>query len=426
MQHQNVRRKLQIMACSGGQNHHKIQAQTRKIIKTAILAAISQTTKTKAHIVKNAPFLPFYRPDLDEENLAAVNQTLREGWKNPGQCVRDLEAALSARYGHRPVRVASSASASVEFALRIAGIGVGDEVIASAFSWVGSVSAILKVGAVPVLVDVDPYTGLMDLNRVAPAITPHTRAILSIDMAGIPVERLHLYSIAMEHRLRVIEDAVHAMGASSHGTEIGSNSDLVIFSFQLNACASSSGGGCLVMNDENEASIFECLRNNGIIEGEHGHYDVACLHGSASMLSDPSAIVALSMFRKLDERTAKRRDIARHYFSALNDMPLVLPPAEFTQSSWHRFHVLLPESCTMTREEVVHKMQHEHQIQLGPYYPPIHHLSLFQQLGYKAGDFPIAESFSRRMLSLPMFASMTMQDTIRVASALQTVLAGHG
>ena len=150
-------------------------------------------------------FLPFTRPDIDEATIAAVGEVLRSGWITTGPKSRQLEAELSAHVGGRPVRVVASATAALEMALQVAGVGPGDEVITCPLSWVATANVILKVGAKPVFVDADRASRNIDLNLVEAAITPRTRAIIPVDLAGLPVDRDRLYDIAKRHRLRVIE-----------------------------------------------------------------------------------------------------------------------------------------------------------------------------------------------------------------------------
>ncbi|MDE1714232.1 DegT/DnrJ/EryC1/StrS aminotransferase family protein, partial (plasmid) [Chromobacterium amazonense] len=187
-------------------------------------------------------FLPFTRPAIDEDTIAAVGEVLRSGWITTGPRCQQLEAELSAFCGGRPVRLVSSATAALEMALQIAGVGPGDEVITCPLSWIATANVILKVGATPVFVDADPATRNIDLSKLEAAITPRTRAIIPVDLAGLPVDRDRLYDIAGRHGLRVVEDAAQAMGASWNGQSIGSFGDLVSFSFHANKNMTSGEG----------------------------------------------------------------------------------------------------------------------------------------------------------------------------------------
>src|SRR5215469_8507040 len=192
------------------------------------------------------PMLPFTRPSIDEQTIAAVAEVLRSGWLASGPKVAQLEAELSAYCGGRPVRTQTSATASLEHALLVAGIGAGDEVITPAMSFVATANVIMRVGARPVFVDVGLDTRNIDLDQVEGAITARTRAILPVHFAGLPVDMDRLYAIAARHRLRVIEDAAQAIGSTWRGKRIGSFGDLVCFSFHPNKNLTSIEGGCVV------------------------------------------------------------------------------------------------------------------------------------------------------------------------------------
>ena len=180
------------------------------------------------------PRLPMTRPSIDEATIAGVVEVLRSGWITSGPKVSEFQNALSQLFGGRPVRAFNSGTCTMEIALRIAGIGAGDEVITTPFSWVATSNVILEVGATPVFVDIDPVTRNIDLQRVEAAITPRTKAILPVDLAGLPVDRDVLYALATKHRLRVIEDAAQSIGSSWNGKLIGSTGDFVSFSFHPN------------------------------------------------------------------------------------------------------------------------------------------------------------------------------------------------
>ena len=163
------------------------------------------------------PFLPFTRPTIDEETIAGVAEVLRSGWITSGPQVKAFEARLTEFFGGRPVRAFNSGTGTMEIALRLAGVGPGHEVITTPLSWVATSNVILTVGARPVFVDIDPVTRNLDLDRVAAAITPATRALLPVDLAGLPVDRDRLYALARTHGLRVIEDAAQSFGSTLAG-----------------------------------------------------------------------------------------------------------------------------------------------------------------------------------------------------------------
>ena len=368
--------------------------------------------------------LPFTRPDIDEETIASVADVLRSGWLTTGPKCRELEEALSARAGGRPVRLVSSATAALEFALRIAGIGPGDEVITTSLSWVATANVILAVGAKPVFVDVDPATRLIDLELVDAAITERTRAIIPVDLAGLPVNRDALYELANRHDLRVIEDAAQSQGARWHGRELGSFGDLVAFSFHPNKNMTTGEGGCLVMNSEQEARQFEKLRLQGVTRNSDGTYDCDVLGGKAN-LTDIAAAIGLGQIKRLDASNQRRRELARLYFSRLEGLSMLrldLPPADFEHSNWHMFQVLLPACLANQRGEVIRLMR-EADIATGVHYPAIHQTSLYKKLGLaKEAHLPHTESVAARILTLPLFPAMQEPDVDRVVIVLTNVL----
>ncbi|TDR82629.1 DegT/DnrJ/EryC1/StrS family aminotransferase [Paludibacterium purpuratum] len=367
-------------------------------------------------------FLPFTRPDIDEATIAAVGDVLRSGWLATGPRCREFEARLSSFAGGRPVRVVTSATAALEMALQIAGIGPGDEVITTPLSWIATANVILAVGATPVFVDVDPATRNIDLDRIEAAITPRTRALMPVDLAGLPVDRQRLYRIAEQYRLRVIEDAAQSMGASWNGQRIGQGGDLVSFSFHPNKNMTSGEGGCLVMNDEDEARLFEKLRLQGVTRLPDGTMDVDVLGGKAN-LTDIAAAIGLGQLERLEAFNARRRELAQRYFERLDPaLGLELPLADFVNGNWHMFQPLLPLArMRMTRGEFIEAMKQQG-IGIGVHYPAMHLFSLFKAHGFKTGDFPIAEDIGARTITLPLFPAMRDEDIDRVCTALSQVM----
>ncbi len=370
-------------------------------------------------------FLPFTRPDIDEATIAEVAQVLRSGWITTGPKARAFEAALSERYGGRPVRVATSATAALEFALRIAGVGPGDEVITTPLSWVATANVVLAVGARPVFVDVDPATRNIDLRAIPAAITPRTRALIPVDLAGLPVDRDALYSIAREHRLRVVEDAAQSMGARWAGREIGQGGDLVAISFHPNKNMTSVEGGCLVMNTAEEAALFEKLRLQGVTRHADGTMDCDVLGGKDN-LTDVAAAVGLGQLRRLDAFNARREALARHYFERLDPLAdalgLGLPPKAFGTSNWHMFQPLLPSGAGAPSRAGFIEAMRARGIGVGVHYPAMHRFTLYRAQGWRDGQFPHAERIGDTTVTLPLFPAMREADVDRVVDALREVL----
>ncbi len=372
----------------------------------------------------NVSRLPFTRPNIDEATLAGVVEVLRSGWITSGPKVKEFETKLSQHCGGRPVRAFNSGTCTMEIALRIAGIGPGHEVITTPLSWVSTSNVILEVGARPVFVDIDPITRNIDLNRIEAAITANTRAILPVDLAGLPVDRDRLYAIAGKHQLRVIEDAAQSFGSNWRGKPIGSFGDFVSFSFHANKNITTIEGGCLVLNDEPETKLAEQYRLQGVMRSGYDGMDVEVVGGKFN-LTDVAARVGLGQLPYLDEFTQQRRDLARQYFELLSDTELGLPVADFEQSNWHMFQVVLPEArLKVSRAQTMAELDAAG-IGTGVHYPVIHLFSLYRRLGFNDGDFPHAEYAGRNILTLPLFPGMTSHDVERVAHALKLSLRAH-
>ena len=370
----------------------------------------------------SSPFLPFTRPSIDEATIAAVGEVLRSGWITSGPKVREFEAQLSALFGGRPVRALSSATGGMEIALALAGVGADDEVITTPMSWVATANVVLRAGARPVFVDCDPRTRNIDLGLVEAAITPRTRAILPVDLAGLPVDRDRLYAIATARRLRVIEDAAQSMGANWAGRMIGSCGDLVSISFHANKNITSAEGGCLVLNDEEEARRCELWRLQGAVRrGDSWEGMDVTLSGGKHNLTDIAACIGLGQLPHLAAYTARRRELARRYFARIDrTLGCELPPEDYAQSNWHMFQLLLPEGAE--RGVFIGEMRAAG-IGIGVHYPAMHLFTLFRRMGHGPGDFPVAERIGRSIVSLPMFPAMQDADVDRVLAALPAALA---
>ncbi|MBU3578514.1 DegT/DnrJ/EryC1/StrS aminotransferase family protein [Polynucleobacter sp. 73C-SIWE] len=378
-------------------------------------------------------FIPFTRPSFNQETIDAVSEVLRSGWVTSGPKLAEFEATLSEYFGGRPVRCFANGTATMKIALQVAGIGAGDEVITTPISWVATSNVILGVGAKPVFVDIDPVTRNIDLNKVAAAITPNTRAIMPVYLAGLPVDMDQLYSLAKQHNLRVIEDAAQAFGSQWKGKKIGSFGDLVSFSFQANKNLSTVEGGCLVLNNADEAKLAEKFRLQGLTRQGMDGMDVDVLGGKDN-LTDVNAVIGIQQLKQLPAYQTRRAALARQYFdliraglkvAGLESLKLELPVENFTDSNWHMFQVVLPlEQLNCDRAQVMTELK-DLGIGTGVHYPAITGFTLYKNQGYKTSDTPIAERIGRSILTLPLFPGMADEDIGRIASGLLGILKKH-
>ncbi len=378
-------------------------------------------------------FIPFTRPSFNQETIDAVAEVLRSGWVTSGPKLAEFEAALSAYFGGRPVRCFANGTATMKIALQVADIGTGDEVITTPISWVATSNVILSVGATPIFVDVDPITRNIDLHKVAAAITPKTRAIMPVYLAGLPVDMDQLYSLAKQHNLRVIEDAAQAFGSKWHDKKIGSFGDLVSFSFQANKNLTTVEGGCLVFNNDAEAKLAEKFRLQGLTRQGIDGMDVDVLGGKDN-LTDVNAVIGLQQLKQLPTYQARRAALAHQYFdtvrtelksAGLESLKLELPVENFTDSNWHMFQVVLPlEQLNCDRAQVMTELK-DLGIGTGVHYPAITGFTLYKNQGYKISDTPIADRIGRGILTLPLFPGMADEDIGRIASGLVGILKKH-
>jgi dTDP-4-amino-4,6-dideoxygalactose transaminase len=370
------------------------------------------------------PFIPFAKPTIDEQTIAAVGDVMRSGWlTGNGQKMRDFESRLSEYFGGRPVRTFNSGSCTMAIALRIAGIGPGDEVITTPNSWPATANVILEVGATPVFADIDPRTHNIDLDKAAAAVSPRTRAIIPVHMCGLPCDMDKLYALAAKHSLRVVEDAAQAIGSTWRGKRIGSFGDFVSFSFQVNKNIMSGEGGCLVVNDADEAKLAEKYRLQGVSRSGLDGIDVDVLGGKYNM-TEIAAAIGLGQLAHLEEFNARRLQLARHYFHCFGssfeaDFGAELPVADFAQSNWHMFHLVLPER--VRRADFMQAML-DRNIGLGFHYAAIHLFTMYRKLGFKEGMYPVAERVCRQIVTLPLFPSLTEAEVERVVDAVRSIL----
>jgi dTDP-4-amino-4,6-dideoxygalactose transaminase len=368
-------------------------------------------------------FLPFTRPSIDEQSIAAVADVFRSGQLASGPKVAAFEADLAAYLGGgRHLRVMTSATAGLEMALEVAGIGPGDEVIVPAMSFAASANVVARLRAKPVFVDIDLYTRNINLDRVPAAITPKTRAIMPVHFAGLPVDMDGLYGLAAEHGLRVVEDAAHAIGSKYEDKPIGSFGDLVVFSFHPNKNMTTIEGGAISTGDTRAAELLEQYRFHGIKRNDAGEVDVM-FPGAKSNLTDVAAQIGIDQLRRLDGFNARRLALAHRYFDEFGDYAgVVLPARGDSGHSWHMFQVLIDFASRGMSRPGFQKAMAERGIGIGVHYPSIPSLKFYREAGYRDEDTPVAARVGRETVTLPLFPAMADEDVTRVVKEIKNVL----
>ena len=375
------------------------------------------------------PYLKFAGPVITDEMADAVRDTMVSGWLTSGPRVAAFEQALTDYHAGRPARVFTSATAAMEVAFEVCGIGAGDEVITSAMTFFSVGNMIEKVGATTVFVDCDLITRNIDLDQVEAAINAKTKAIVPTHMSGLPCDMDRLYAIAKERGLRVIEDAALAIGSSWKHNRIGAFGDIATFSFHPNKNMTTIEGGAAVFADPAEAKRAEVLRFHGISRLADGTRDVTVAGGKFNM-SDVSARLGLEQLKQLDAWNIVRQQLAAHYFMRLRPIADALGivlnaaahPGEEAGHSWNMFCVLLPfERMSMTRKQFINAM-HAQQIGIGVSYEAMHLTSLFRGKGHLEGSYPNAERIGRETVTLPLHHAMSASDVDRVCDTLVKLL----
>ena len=354
---------------------------------------------------------------------------LRSGWITSGPQVKAFESALSAYHGGRPARVVSSATAALEIALRLVGVGPGDEVLTPAQTFFAAPNTIARVGATPVFVDVDLATRNIDLAAAEARITPRTRAIMPTHFGGLPVDMDALYALAARRGLRVVEDAALAVGSSWRGRRIGSFGDICVLSFHPNKNMTTIEGGALIVATEDEARAIEVLRFHGIVRLPDGTRDVT-VPGGKFNLPDVNAAVGLSQLARLDAFNARRRELAARYFARFATDPACLLPhrghaGDEAGHSWNMFAPLLPlDRLTLSRKAFRDELE-ARGIGTGVSYEAAHLATAYAPLGYRRGDLPNTERIADQTVTLPLFPTMTEADVDRVCATCAEVIGAH-
>jgi dTDP-4-amino-4,6-dideoxygalactose transaminase len=380
--------------------------------------------------MSNEEFLPFSRPSISQAAIDEVVTCLKSGWITTGPRVRQFEDDLKTYLGAPLVLALTSATAGLHLVLTALKLKPGDEVITTPMTFAATLNTIVLAGGRPVLVDVEPGTYNMDVAKIEKAVTKHTRAIMPVHFAGLPVDLDPLYDIAKKHNLRVIEDAAHAIGTEYKSRRIGSFGDIQVFSFHPNKNMTTGEGGCVATRDEKLASDVALLRFHGMDReawnrfGKKGsqHYEIITPGYKYNMM-DIQAALGLHQLKQLDGFIERRTVLALRYQKVLADWPqwtLTSAPSYPHLHAWHLYTPLInPDVSKIDRDAFMQGMK-ERNIGTGLHYRAVHLYPYYRdQFGFKRGDFPNAESISDRIVSLPLFPAMTDADQDRVIAAMK-------
>ena len=366
--------------------------------------------------------IPLSRPYLGEREEELVLDVLRSGRLSLGPTIERFEELVAERTGAPYAVALSSGTAGLHLLSRIAGVGPGDEVITSTFSFVASANCFVLEGATPVFADIDPRTLNLDPAAVEAAVTERTKAIVAVDIFGYPCELDELRAIAERHGLALIDDACEALGAEYKGAPVGSHGTSAVFAFYPNKQVATGEGGVVTTHSEDEAKMLRSLRNQGR-SYEAGRWFYHPYLGFNYRWTDVQAAIGLGQLEKLDEILELRAGAASRYTELLADVDGVEPPLPDDEDhvrSWFVYVVLLDEGIDRTR---VAAQLADEGIECGEYLPCIHlQPYMRERYGFGEGLCPAAEDASRRTLALPFFPQLERADQERVAEALAGAL----
>jgi dTDP-4-amino-4,6-dideoxygalactose transaminase len=376
-------------------------------------------------------FLVFGSPLIGEAEIAEVVDSLRSGWIGTGPKVHRFEQMLCAYVGAGNCRCLSSCTAALILSLRVLGIGPGDEVLVPAMTFVASANAVEHAGATPVLVDAEPGTGLIDLDAAEVAITPRTKAIMPVHLAGRPVHMDRLTSLRDRHQLHVIEDAAHAIGAEWRGRRIGAFGNLTAFSFYVTKNVTTIEGGALVTEDAAVAAEIERLALHGLSLGAwqrfsdagFEHYEVV-EPGFKYNMTDVQASLGLHQLPLLDGWIERRAELWARYDALLAALPLRTPPSPEpdTKHARHLYQVFLHPDAVVSRDQLLNELTIRN-IGTGVHYRGVHlHPFYRDKYGLTPGQFPVATAISDRTVSLPLSPKVSEADQDDVVAALTQLL----
>ncbi len=377
--------------------------------------------------------IPFFRPSITEEDVAAVAACLRSGWLTSGPNVAAFERELADYVGARFVNVVNSCTAAMHLALRAWDIGPGDEVITTPYTFASTVTVILHAGAEPVLADIRAHDGNIDPAEVERRLSPRTKAVLPVHFAGEPCDMHAILDIARSRGLKVLEDAAHALGTMYRGRMVGSIGDAAAFSFYATKNITTGEGGALATDDEALSERVRVLTLHGMTKdawhrydsGGSWRYDIQEL-GFKDNLPDPAAALGRSQLRRAEALRARRERAARRYLEQLRDDPYLILPGfdQRNRHAWHLFVVRVRDGAPRGRDDVVRELA-ARGIGTSVHFIPVHFHSAFRRLGrWREGDFPVAEAFFRGAISLPLYPDMTDAEVDTVCEALREAVRG--
>ncbi|MFP4123608.1 DegT/DnrJ/EryC1/StrS family aminotransferase [Coleofasciculus sp.] len=371
--------------------------------------------------------IPVNEPLLDGKEKQYLNECIDTGWiSSEGPFVKQFEAEFATRVERKHGIAVSNGSMALDAAIVALGIGAGDEVILPTFTIISCAAAIVRAGAIPVVVDSNPHTWNMDVQQVEAKITPKTKAIMVVHIYGLPVEMDAIQALAQKYKLLVIEDAAEMHGQTYKGKPCGSLGDISTFSFYPNKHITTGEGGMIVTDDDNLAQRCRSLRNLCFQPQQRFvHEDL----GWNLRMTNLQAAVGLAQLERLDEFVSRKRQMGQGYTELLGNvagLELPLPRTDYAENIYWVYGVVLTDEVSFDATEAMKRLR-EHKIGSRPFFWPMHEQPVFHKMGlFKGESYPVAERLARRGFYIPSGMALTPEQIERVAVTVKEILSEGG
>lgn len=381
------------------------------------------------------PFIPYALPDIGDDEIAEVVDTLKSGWITTGPKTRRFEADFTAFLGETGLHsmAVNSATAGLHLALEALGIGPGDEVITTTHTFTATAEVVRYLGADVVLVDIDPATLCIDVAAVEAAITPRTKAVIPVHYAGLAADMAALLPLARRHGLKVVEDAAHALPTTCGGRLVGTlASDVTVFSFYANKTMTTGEGGMVVTRDAALARRIQVMRLHGInrdafdrftAKAPSWYYEVVA-PGFKYNLTDIASAMGIHQLKRAQSFQRTRAEIAARYDAAFADLLVLTPPLPLPGDThaWHLYVLRLADGAKLTRDALIDGL-YAAGIGCSVHYIPLHLQPYWRdRYGLAPERFPHSQHAYERMLSLPLYTRMGPAEVQRVIDAVRSLL----
>ncbi|MHB8125729.1 MAG: DegT/DnrJ/EryC1/StrS family aminotransferase [Desulfitobacteriaceae bacterium] len=377
-------------------------------------------------------FLPYGLPLIEEDDIAGVVDSLRSNWIAKGPKTMEFEKRFAEYVGVKYAVALNSCTAALHLSLVAAGIREGDEVLTTPMTFAASANVIIHTGAKPLFVDIDPVTMNIDPKKIREKITSRTKAIIPVHLAGHPCEMDEIMALAREYNLFVLEDAAHAVYTQYKEKMIGSIGNATAFSFYATKNLVTGEGGMVTTNDKALYDKIRVISTHGMSRNAWNRYDVEgswyyeiLYPGYKDNMSDIMAGLGLSQLSKLERMQGLRQEIANYYHAEFGKLPEIEVPVEldYARHAWHLYIIKLNlDRLMIDRGRFIEELKEE-KIGTSVHFIPLHlHPYYRDTYGYQQGDFPVAEGIFERIISLPLYPKMSMQDARDVVEAVKQII----